>query len=291
MVDVHNSKKSAGNARGAVWQRQFERDLDFPRTWPRVLMMICSTPRSGSHLLCHTLRDTGCFGYPLEYLNPSNFREWARRFGESEDSRIYSCIKAIRTSENGVFSIKAHYAHVARLHVVEKDPHKYNLVSVARRDKLRQAVSFARAEQTGSWISDMPELAEPYYDWRLIYDKLMLVMSDEAKWEAYFRLLGVEPLRVFYEDFVQDADAVIEKAQEYLGVEPCKHRNGLSSRFRPSRQTDGLAAEWLRRFIEESPSRLHHALLQEVELETKGRNKRRKSRRFARLLEAVRVCR
>jgi LPS sulfotransferase NodH len=197
----------------------------------------------------------------------------------------------VRTSENGVFAIKAHYGHLAKLHAVDEEPYRYKLISVTRRDKLKQAVSFARAQQTRSWIADMPDLADPCYDWRLIYEKLMRIVGDEAKWEAYFLLLRVEPLRVYYEDFVSDAQAAIEKVYAYVGVQRSRHEGALSGGFVPSRQADGLAADWVSRFLEEAPSRLHDVLVQEVETEKKRHNGGREGGRFAKLLGAMRIRR
>src|SRR5690554_4240321 len=107
-------------------------------------------------MLGHALQATGSFGFPLEYGNPSNLAEWKKRLGVDGLPELVSAIQAIRTSPNGVFSIKIHYPHIDNfggIDVIKKlFPESY-FVFLTRKDLLNQAISLSIAKQTGVWIS------------------------------------------------------------------------------------------------------------------------------------------
>ncbi len=66
-----------------------------------------------------------------------------------------------RTSPNGVFGLRIHAGHLGSL---EADPYDIlqapRYIWIQRRDRLRQAVSYTMAEQTGVWILDGTFLPE-----------------------------------------------------------------------------------------------------------------------------------
>lgn len=272
-----------------VWLRQFGAELDFPKSSPRTMFMVCSTPRSGSHYFCHFLWQTGALGYPLEYLNPANFRRWTDRFGGQDAKETYGHIKTCRTSTNGVFGLKVHYSHLAKLHAVDGNVYEYKPIQLVRRDKLRQAVSYERAAQTKSWISDMPALAQAKYDWKAVYDRLLSILRDEAGWQAYFNSLGLDPLVIVYEDFNADADAVGQRCYKYLNVTPLDQQPRTA--FLPSRQADGINTDWLERFLADAPAKLRAALLSQTEGEVAKPRKTKAMGPLSRLIAAFRVDR
>jgi len=48
---------------------------------PHTSYLICATPRSGSFLLCETLKDTGLAGNPEEYFWRDDEPAWTARWG------------------------------------------------------------------------------------------------------------------------------------------------------------------------------------------------------------------
>ncbi|WP_089676027.1 Stf0 family sulfotransferase [Vreelandella aquamarina] len=67
------------------YAKQFGEDLNFP-SFDNVedvrCLVICSTPRCGSHMLGHSLYETGKAGFPLEYLQKNNLKRWSDVLGE-----------------------------------------------------------------------------------------------------------------------------------------------------------------------------------------------------------------
>jgi hypothetical protein len=136
--------------------------------------LICSTPRSGSTLLWVLLQSTGIAGRPESYFRLSDEPTWvdqwriARDPDGSFDYRDY-VQAAIRdgSTENGVFGSRVMWGTmdeiVAKLNTVYRDLAGADLdllsrvlgrtrfVYLYRGDAVAQAVSWARAEQTGYW--------------------------------------------------------------------------------------------------------------------------------------------
>ena len=90
---------------------QFDRDVGTP---PRTLLLILSTPRSGSTLACDLLHQAGvCTAH--EYFQPYQIRPaMMRRWGltEEDDAGYCAALARYRTSPNGVLGINLHLHHL-----------------------------------------------------------------------------------------------------------------------------------------------------------------------------------
>ena len=82
------------------------------------------------------------------------------------------------------------------------------VVHVIRRDRLRQAISWLRAAEDGVWVVSDDEPArpvrEPVFQYDVIVGMMDLIAQGEKAWLDLYEKLGVEPLEVFYEDFLDD---------------------------------------------------------------------------------------
>ena len=242
-----------------LWQRQFGAENDFPPTETLKHVAICTTPRCGSHFLGHQMRNLNCFGYPLEYMNPGNLPVWQARARENGADCTLDFIKSVRTGPNGVFSIKLHHEHLEPFLDHEPNPRNYRFIHLRRRDLLRQAVSFARAQQTGAWISDMPERAEAHYDRDLIASKIEAIAEGNAGWQAFLASLGIEPLELYYEDIVADRNAALQRIARYLGVELRSPDPDVAEFLpKPQRGADDPTQDWEERFKADSRARIEN---------------------------------
>ncbi|MDX8354998.1 Stf0 family sulfotransferase [Cognatiyoonia sp. IB215182] len=235
-----------------LWSRQFDPVYDFPTVPVKTKVALCTTPRCGSHFLGHKLHSLGAFGYPLEYLNPGNWEIWDKRAGETP---TLDFIKSKRTGPNGVFAVKLHHEHLTDFLVQEPEPLTYNFIHLRRRDLTRQAISFARAEQTGAWISDMPEIAPAYYDWGLIATKMDHISRGNADWQGFLQCLGIQPLELYYEDIVADMSGALARIADYTDVRIDEAVPDAGT-FTPERQKRQAQADWLARFEADSRDRL-----------------------------------
>ena len=231
---------------------------------------ICSIPRSGSSLLSSALRTTEVAGRPAEHFNDWFFNKhlracheigWLNRFRfelQTLRKKNYKFFKKyphalppyvrglLRTqSIDGVYGMKLHHSqYLAHIYPVSLGdlfgPMKY--IVLTRRDRVRQAVSWARAEQTKRWFSSRPEQAKPKYDFARIVHAHAQIVNEERQWNEYLSEHGIEPLRLVYEDFVLNYRSTLVDILSFLEL-PASTVATLSQPD-PEKQSDHLNAAW-----------------------------------------------
>ncbi len=123
-------------------------------------------------------------------------------------------------------------------------------IHIVRQDKVRQAISAVKNEQTKiPWVRDgerpLPA-RQPYFDFRRIDRYARRLELDEAAWTAYFDYAGVRPYVVVYEDFVSLYEETALDILSYLGVTPPANLRFKERRLQ--RQADDVTEEWLEKY-------------------------------------------
>jgi LPS sulfotransferase NodH len=189
--------------------------------------------------LSDALHATGQAGDPLEYLNPNLMAAWLRAhpsFGDTLDlARYFRDLEARRTSPSGIFGIKTHYSQLAGVWAgSQADQLEFlgrfqAVIFVTRRNKVAQAVSFHRANQTQLWTSEDrrfldagdPRLSvQPRFDAAAITKTLADVLAQEASWRALFAKAKCKQLEVVYEDVIADRPAQLKRLFDWVGLPP-----------------------------------------------------------------------
>jgi trehalose 2-sulfotransferase len=125
-------------------------------------------------------------------------------------------------------------------------------VQITRHDKVRQAVSLWKAVQTQAWRRDTEGEGgadiEPVFSFRAINFLVRQLTAHDASWEAYFLGLGVEPLKVTYEELAEAPDPVVRRVLAHVGV-PVPADLALDA---PALrvQADARSEDWVRRVHE-----------------------------------------
>lgn len=244
----------------------------------RRVIVVAASPRTGSSLLCRALAGTGRVGDPKEYLNPSlrrpmfeqmgcfdltprgNLGRLRRRLRGDSDWRMTTLTRltnrrlgvlmnwvAGHASAEGVLSLKLMWNHYEPLldrgSSVSFWGAPVTWVWIRRRDRVRQAVSWCRAEQTGSWHAEESERVEPVYDAVRIERLIQLSMKHEREWRDYFERQAIKPLEVFYEDLDDDYEGTMRVVFGHLGLVDATLVD------RPLvRQADALNEAWIERW-------------------------------------------
>ncbi len=229
-------------------------DFDFPdlNALPTTYV-VASTPRSGSTLLCRALWATRHAGAPKEYFNPEHMRDFRARWGHLPLPEYLRHLYRHRSSPNAIFGVKAHFHQIDQLflsqgfdlHEMLREP-RYILIS--RRDRLRAAVSWVKAEQTGIWNSEAPRPAAVHYDHQAIVARMAKLEADDRAWRAYFRCRGIEPHAVDYEELTADYEATVRAVLDFLGA------SGEIAEIAPPRLkklADDVSEDWIVRFQSE----------------------------------------
>jgi len=234
---------------------------------------VCATPRTGSSLLLGLLESTGVAGRPEAYFRVPDEAEWADRWqvrraadGALDYADFLRAARAAGTTANGVFGAKLMwgtmdelverlatvYPDVAEggpgdLALLERAFGRTRFVHLRRDDVLAQAVSWLRAEQTGTWYVGDPRGAggAPSFDAEEIRRICRTVDEHNAAWEQWFASNGVEPHRVRYEDLSADPVGVTTAILGFLGLEPPE---GRVITPRHERRADTLNEQWLERY-------------------------------------------
>lgn len=126
-------------------------------------------------------------------------------------------------------------------------------IHLAREDKLAQAVSLVRAQQTGLWhvapdgteIERVAPPREPRYDFDAIHREFVELERYDAAWQAWFDAQGIEPLRVGYEKLSASPAGALIHICRALGVAPPD-----AGDVRPgvAKLADAVSADWTRRY-------------------------------------------
>lgn len=231
-------------------------DLPAPVSVPLRSIMLAVTPRSGSTYVGLELWRTGQFGVPLEYLNPVRRIDMLSRVANGDCSAYWQEVKKRRTSANGIFSCKAFAPDLVQVEQnypgLSRDIHNDFIIYLSRRDKVDQAISFAKAEQTGKWHSTTKHGKPAAYDLNFIDAMLARIHAHEQAWESIFSALKVEPLRIDYEDFVSDGIGAMTKIFSHceIGLDPdCQ-----IDLPRLTVQRDEESAHWRSRYMSDKQS-------------------------------------
>lgn len=174
-------------------------------------------------------------------------REWR----PEEFQRYIERIRQRRTSTGGFFGIKIHRHHFEKFFVAGKISLEETLaprqwIFLRRVDRVAQAVSWSRALQSGRWAAHQKFAFPVVYRRRQIGKLIDQIDAQEAAWESYFQTREIEPLRLRYEDLVEDRAKVLRSVLEYLGV---ANAAGITVPVPDlKRQSDDLNRLWIERY-------------------------------------------
>ncbi|MCB9980742.1 MAG: sulfotransferase [Rhodospirillales bacterium] len=230
--------------------------------------IICSTPRTGSTLLCSLLKSTGVAGYPESYFRIQDRINWAKKWGVSPDrfSDFLNAATTAGTSENGVFSARVMWGSMMEIikdiqdskplrnltdvEVLEHAFGPIKFVYLKRLNIVAQAVSRLRAEQTDIWhILDDKESSqtdkEPKYDFEQLHGYVEEAKSHNLAWEEWFSFNATKPHLILYEDLQKDPTMEILRILEYLEISV---PDGCEINAKNKRLADKISEEWIERY-------------------------------------------
>ena len=226
---------------------------DFPAIErPEKYYLICSTPRTGSTLLCRGLWDTSLAGAPHEYFHQKHMADFNVRWDTKNFEEYLSFLKKYRTSPNGVFGAKTHYDQFIYLQSqvdMSLAMPEVKYIYISRRDRVRQAVSLSKAILTKRWSSEGAvdsATPNPVYDFSHVHRGHRMILAQEANWEAFFAKQHIVPVRIIYEEFVGRYFEVIQEMLTYLGVGTISKEMIKAPQMK--KQADLINAQWVEQY-------------------------------------------
>lgn len=179
--------------------------------------------RSGSSWLGKLCNQTGVLGVSSEWVDP-------RILGVSHKSvsgeEYVDKITTAGSSENGFFALKLFPRHVHwfQLHFsfdlisFLRDIHDIRIITVKRKNRVEQAVSFARAMQSGAWSSTQSELQTPRYDFDQISRCYFMIERSYNFWNSYLTLRNLDYDAFDYEDMLHDPTPFVQAVARHAGI-------------------------------------------------------------------------
>jgi trehalose 2-sulfotransferase len=135
-------------------------------------------------------------------------------------------------------------------------PNLRRFVWIQRRDTTRQAVSLWKALQTQQWRRDSDEDVGGQglrFNFAAVNHLKLRIDEHNAAWQDFFDGCREEPVRVVYEDLVEDYEGTLLRLLDELGV-PIPE-NFAVEKPRMRRQADELSEEWVRLYDERAAAR------------------------------------
>lgn len=193
----------------------------------RLTYVLCTTPRSGSWLLCRQLINAG-IGVPSEYLNEAHVVPLCARWGvDPRDTRAYlHALYARRTTPNGAWGTKLMWTQFAERRGTLKATllGRSLLIHLVRGDVVAQAASMLASWVTGLWGFEATPTTAPRTD--LAWEdprQLALVeqamVRENARWAEFFASRRLAPLVIRYEDLVADQAGTVVRVARALGLD------------------------------------------------------------------------
>ena len=239
--------------------------------------VLCTAPRSGSTLLCKLLAATGIAGNPGSHFHEPSLAEWLADYdlpdvpGRPERDTVAAVFAAAIDHGRGgtpVFGLRLQRHSFAffsdKLALLHPEPAgdatrmeaafgRTLFIHLTRAEKVDQAVSLVRAEQTGLWhrAADGSELErtapprEPVYDGAAIAAAVAQLTAYDRDWAGWFEFEGISPLRLTYDALAANPAATLATVLNALGLPPEAAR-GVTPGV--ARLADATNHDWVRRF-------------------------------------------
>jgi LPS sulfotransferase NodH len=232
-------------------------------------LILCTTPRVGSTLLCSLLASSGVCGQPESWYRAEDRVHYAQKWGLAANYGAGDYLAAVRKAgmtANGVGALRIQAPTLTPLLAelqgmfpqVQGDAALFNrafgpchYLYIRRQDALAQAISRLKAEQTQIWHLDgnaAKARQEPQYDAERIRTFIAEAATGNAQWLNWFQSNGITPKTLIYEKFSADP---AETVRHLL------HRLDLLDQARPilapnRRMANAESAAWATRFRQET---------------------------------------
>ncbi len=225
--------------------------------------LICSTKRVGGTLLLSLLGNRGIVSG--ERLKEVRINEAKIDWDKKDLNEFMEEIFSSTTTFNGLSGFNIHWQHLEHLVRVLHNTTRHEHVSVwniascfpprvkyiylTRKDKVRQAISLLKAEQTGIWRmengANRESSRDPVFDLNYISKFMVELKRQERSWEKFFRKNKISPLRLEYEEYIKDTRETLVKILKHLEM-PIPEKLAVTTNL--LKQSDALSEEWVRKY-------------------------------------------
>ena len=223
---------------------------------------ICYVQRSGSTHLTSLLQNTGVAGKPADFFNTGyrslplereqvfektgahSIASAADHYGCRSVADYLNIVAGLTRTENGVFGLKMDLCHMSillRRSLFWSPDWNWKYIYLTRRDLLMQAISFYTASKTGLWSSLSVGESDAGFDEQAIAEHMLYLGNLMSRWECVFGILGIEPLRIAYEEIESAPADTLVRCLRHIGVENTPSQLPVESAYRKQRHPEADA--------------------------------------------------
>lgn len=209
---------------------------------PAKSIIVCSTGRSGSTLLCRTLSSLNCAGRIEEFFVPERLARNRVHSSADELYRYLPKVYSTGTTSNQVFGIKLHWDHMKTLTQIARSApgltSKSNLeilsllfpnprfIFIRRDDVTKQAISAAISYQTNIYtiskesdkrLSDVEQTL--FFNPLNIYRYKQGLQARNHNWKSFFKNNNLPYFEVVYEDLIDSFATTTQEILDFLEIE------------------------------------------------------------------------
>ena len=215
--------------------------------------IICATPRSGTTLLTDLLTATGVAGRPDSFFRLQSMRSWwapylnvsAEKWTDDHSFDQAYLDAVIEEGRNGtqVFGMRLMWTQVDNLSQklenfypnLPSDSARFeaafgpiSFIHLSREDKVAQAISRIKAEQSGLWHINadgsererVKPQQKPIFDAQKLAEQVMNYEREDAAWVDWFAKQNIQPLRITYESLSENPQASLAIVLSALDLDP-----------------------------------------------------------------------
>jgi LPS sulfotransferase NodH len=239
-----------------------------------LVYVICTSPRSGSTLLCKGLTNTGRVGAPAEFFDHrvEVAAYWMYRFAICKESEYFDKIVEATSTPNGVFGTKLHWTTYPDMHRSLRDSFpaevrhrsmsellqlkfsEVRYIWLRRRNKVAQGISHFRAACSGRWEIPRGNVSEKSgagdsveFHFRMIDHCVARANEYDEEWENYFTRHALTPMQLDYEDLIASYDSILRRVLDFLEVPHC---DLAEAEPQLERMADAKSLEWEKKYRE-----------------------------------------
>lgn len=185
---------------------------------------LCFTNRCGSNYLAQAIASDGRLSQAGENINYDTVINHSKRHGFRTFREYFSWLAGQREGKSAQFGCKVSIGQLMFLNnegILGDFSGIPRFIHIVREDTISQAVSMFIASKTNQWTSEQKTDApcEIGYEPRALVNIVASICKQNALFQMAFRLLGVKPLTVVYEEFVAAPGEHVRKIGEFLGID------------------------------------------------------------------------
>lgn len=186
--------------------------------------LILTEGRSGSNWLGSLANGTGDLGRSEEWVDK---RHSGVAPGEVPVDAFIDTLLRKSSTQNGYFCIKLFPRHLFTVNeaydcdLITELSNRFDirLIVLEREDRVAQAISFAKAYQSGQWRSTVEKKTDPEYSFDMTIRSYFFIERSYAFWRNYLDLRQIEASFLTYEALLPDPVPYLDLLARHAGVD------------------------------------------------------------------------